>query len=459
MIRLLLAELRREWRAWVGLFIAVFVTGALLSLSFGVYLGAISAGEAGRDVVSTATAVSWLNGISGVVVLSSSAVLTVTRYYRRFALWRLAGFTPRQVRWSALIQITVVALVAATASLPVSIPLLEPAFDVLNHFDGVPDAARAAMVPSVAWILASVGGTVAVTVLGASRAIRRAGRAEPIAALRETDAAPAAGAWRRLGWMRWTLAGLSAGVLVLALWLTAITPAPENLSSIFLLGPSATGLVVSLAPVILPGVLGLWTRVVPDRLSAAWFLARTHAEHRLTMNVSTVSPIVSAALLVGSIFALNDVALKVIFRGDPEGARDALAGSDWVAIISLIAGPIILAATGATVTVMASNRSRNRDLALVTTAGGTKATAVLTALFESVIYAGTALVISVGTIVLLATVTTLVASFNAPGIGLEFTVLPTLLICGFGFLLLAVATTAPILSAGRRSPLRALSDD
>jgi putative ABC transport system permease protein len=150
--------------------------------------------------------------VAGLVIANTFQVLVAQRT-RMLALLRCVGAVRSQVRRSVLLEASILGLAASVVGTLLGTGLVQVALWFMQAAD-LPFPVPAAVVPTVASVVAPLAVGVLVTVLAALTPARVATRVAPIAALRPTDA-PAAGS--RAGRFRlvvsWLLVG--GGVLLL----------------------------------------------------------------------------------------------------------------------------------------------------------------------------------------------------------------------------------------------------
>jgi putative ABC transport system permease protein len=392
-------------------------------------------GDDGRNLSSATALITGFNGVTAVVLISSVSTLTVALQRRSHALWQLVGVSPLRVGGIVLGQVVVLSALCGTAGVLVAVPLAQPAFELLSStFDGMGAHGYRASFPLAA-ALWTVGIVVAVSLAGSLRGAIRAARVRPIEGLHDTE-------WKqaRMGWLRWVMLGviLVAGTPIVAS--IAFLPEDSSMGAIPLVGPLLTGVFAVFSPVLLPLIVRGWTAVVPARWSVSWFLARANALHKLSVSTSVVSPILTAAALVGGLlssFATMGNAILIELGRRP-------ADPPLAEMIILLGGPVVLAAIGASMTVAMSGRSRSRDLALLAVAGGTRGSAILASVFESLIYAVTAALGAMLVILAQAGLSVALLSVWISGVYASFEFGPVLLVSAAGLVLVAGATVGPV---------------
>jgi putative ABC transport system permease protein len=441
---LLVAELRAHWRLWWAAAAAILAAAIVAALDASlVATAATVGGRRGSDLASANSLIIMFNGVTAIVVVSSVSTLAVALQRRQHALWQLVGVTPRRVSGIVLGQVAVLGMFCAVAGILVSVPLRQPVFDLLVSTMGwvASDAGRRAELPLAAtcWTVAIV---VVVTIAGALRGARRAANVRAIEALHDDEHRQ-----RRMGWGRWIVVGVCVAAGVPITLSLALDPGDATVSTVPLLGPVLAGLFSALAPILIPVIMRVWTAVIPARWSVSWYLARASAQHRLSMSTSIVTPILTAAALVGGLFTtLQTMSNAMTIRSGHHVAGDA----DLTTMVLLLGGPVLLAAVGAAATISMSGGQRARDLALLSATGATRGTCVLAALFEGLIYAGTALVGAFLVMLGQGLLSAVLLSGYAPGTTPSFALGPTALVCACGLLLIVPAVTLPVIHRSHR---------
>jgi len=447
--RLIFSDLLANAGLWGG----VLAVAAAAAASLSVAAGLIATGI-GLPLLQTlalavlGSAVVLLTVIAALVVLGSVTRLTVTLQRRGYALWQLVGMNPAAVAAVVRVQLTLVALVGGALGCAVAAPFVPPfllfgltgsaGLDGITARFGVTSAAIVVLLVAVVVLVSSLGAT------------RRAARTRPIEALREPQ--------RQEGRMtvpRWIVAGLLvvvAGSMVVSLGGGDLA---RGGSQVLLIGPLVTAAVATTGPALFPAVLRLWTRVVPERVSASWFLARNDAAYEASRSAATTSALVVTIALPGSIYA------GFFTFGNAVTVATGVPASSLApqAFLLLLGGPLLLSLTGAAATIAMANRARERQSALVRAAGGTPGLVLLAAVWEAVIQVGTALIVSL--LIMAVTGVAEAAALNAvaPGTAPEFGIGAAASALAVSAVLVLAATTLPALLGSRRSVREVLAAD
>ncbi|MEG0015044.1 MAG: ABC transporter permease [Gordonibacter sp.] len=443
MIRLVFCDLRDHAATWAGAFAIAVACGYLggwvasLTATFSIYP---------RLQGLTLTMLPF-SLIAAVAVLVPAANLTVSAQRRSYALWQLAGVSPRRVGVVVLTQLAVVAVLGAACGTLVEAATFAPLFPGVfsspfyQPIDRVVLDAGLPLMP-VVWLV--VAG---VFLLGGLRGARSAAATPPLAALRDPEPKH-----RGMTWLRMLLfAGLATGACGLAWYLLSSEPEAAMDSSLFL-PLLAVAVLVPVAPLVFSALLGAWTSVVPQARWNAWYLARRMARNGLASSTSVEAPImVGVGLLVG-IFSLSNVLGVYAQQRGMVGWSTSL---DWTSTLLLLGGPVLLCAVGAAVGVVMTSRSRTRDVALLIASGARPATLVASAACEAFIHAITATLAGVGAAVASnAVVAVAVGGMPLFG-GLAFG--EGLVVALVGFALVLVATLVPTWAALNREAATVLA--
>ncbi|HEY0249559.1 MAG TPA: FtsX-like permease family protein [Gryllotalpicola sp.] len=442
MPRLIFADLIANARIWLGAFVVILATAFVAAVAAGfIATGNAAGGEAQIGFGSIGGVVIAFTSIAALIVVSSVANLTVALQQRAYALWQLVGMRPALVGWVVIGQLLIVAVAGSLAGCLVATPFLpsiartlfttwEAIGRVPMRFDGA----------AVAWVTV---GIVAVALLSGSRGARRAARVPPIEALREPDPPR-----MRAGWLRWIVAlAALGGVTAICLPLrdesfTAIS------SEALILTPLFSAPLAALGPLLFPAALRAWSALVPGQMSASWFLARHSAAYRLNQSSAAIGPLMVAISLAGGLYTAT---LIVAEAGHARGI-DGNYSIPWRGAVIILGGPLLLSGLAAAATVFMSGRAREREFALIQSAGATNPAIATMSVWEAVIYAATAAVLAAVT--MLAGAAVLASALAVP---LTVAVAPAAGVAGGGLVLLLAATLLPALATLRRSVPRSLA--
>lgn len=445
MIRLIVSDLIAHARVWAGVLAVTTVTGFVGAIAAGlIETGNVHGGRVQEGLASTSAAVIMFTTVTALIVLSSTASLTVALHQRSYALWQLVGVRPALVALVVLTQLVIVgalgSLVGCVAAIPLFAPLFTWAFREWPNMQGI-----SLHLGNIS-VLAVAAAIAVVVLLGGLRSARHASRTRPIEALRDPEPPRVT-----MGWFRVILTALIlGGVLALALNLDGSASLSAFSGQAILLTPLIAAGLAAAGPLVFPLVLHAWTSLLPTNASASWFLARNSARYRLSHSNAAIGPLMVAIALAGGLYtvaATIDVALA---------GRDGTTSSTDLApegVVILLGGPLLLSAVAAASTVFMSGHAREREFALVQAAGSTQAAIILTAVWEAVIYTVTAAILGTAATVIGGFVIAGALSLAVPVV--SYTTLG--IIAGGGFVLLFASTVAPTAAALRHDIPRTLA--
>ncbi len=445
MIRLVLSDLAGHARVWLGTLAVTIAAGFVAAIAAGlIETGAFHGGRVQEGLGSTSSAVIAFTAVTALIVLSSTANLTVALQQRGYALWQLVGIRPALVGLVVLAQLGIVgilgALIGCLIAMPVFGPLFTWAFREWEHMRGI------SLHLGIVSVLAVTAAIAVIVLLGGLRGARRAGRTPPIEALRDPEPPRV-----RMGWLRLLLTAATLIAIVgIAASLNGASFSQISGQSI-LLTPLIAAVLAAAGPIVFPLVLRAWTALLPARASASWFLARNSARYRLSHSSAAISPLMVAIALTAGLYTTG-ATLNAAYAAQTGSSEDygTLAPEG---VVILLGGPLLLSAVAAAATVFMSGHARERELALVQAAGSTRAAIVLTAIWEALIYAVTAVLL--GTAATVAGGLIVAAALALPFPSVSFA--PLGLIAGGGLLLILAATVAPTAAALRHEIPRTLA--
>jgi putative ABC transport system permease protein len=447
-LRLILSDLRQNAGIWIGALVVSAATAAAAAIAAGMLetgfavIGAGTPTELLRagGLATLASLVVVLTIVAVTAVLGSVTRLTIDLQRRGYALWQLVGVPSRTVTAVVRLQLAVVALVGSTIGCLVVAPFV-PAFlhFGLSESDGLRDLdERFGPTSAVSVVLA----VTVVVVLSSLRPSRRAGLVRPIEVLREPESIRTRTTWTR--WAASAVALLLAGLLTSSI----VDAGVRTGGQVLLIGPLVTAACTAIGPVVFPATLRAWTAVVPAHRSASWFLARNAAAFSVDRSSATVSALVITIALPGSLFAGFDTLGDAVHRttGSSSGG-----GLDVQSVLLMLGGPLLVSLFGAAATVLMAGRTREQEAALVEAAGGSRATVLARAAWESVILVGTAVLVAAVVLVLTACGQAVALAVTVPGtqpqLGLQ-AALPAALV---SLVLMVAAGTIPLVTGRRRS--------
>ena len=425
--RLVVADLVASWRTWLGSFLVLFLSGVVALVCAGDVSTARAMGdtEQAAALMNHAKIYSAMNGlvvVGGVGVLVGYAVrLQRTRH----ALWQFAGLTPRTIATVVLAQVATVSLLAFLAASVAVVPVLDLLLNGLSRpVRADPDAPLVSIVlspgPVAVAALVHVGAALASTVVAA----RRAGRTPALVAVRAPLDEPV-----RPGAVRLVATGLT-GVLAIGAYVGHLL-GDGGVTGLF---PVAfIALFAAAAPWLTGPAMRLWTAALPTGVGTIWFVARRNALHSVARSQAAVALIAIAAALgafTGTIGVWDD--LRVLAQG-----------------LALFGVPVVVVLLTAGTTIFMGTSERRRESAALVVAGMTWRAVVVAAAIE-------ALVVTV-TAGLVATVLALPATVVPfPGQQALDSLRPLPWVLLVGFVLVAVLSITPVLSARRRPIVREL---
>jgi hypothetical protein len=161
--------------------------------------------------------------------------------------------------------------------------------------------------------------------------------------------------------------GIAIALLVLAATMTRMDAAVNVALYGGVLGIVAVNIG---GPVIVVGLVSAWTRLLPEHVSASWFLARKTLLAATARTVATVGSISVAVFLFTAIFSL-----QTAIGG----------GTDINGFVLLVGFPLAISVSGSVVLVFMAGQQREREIHLAELAGATPAQQRRQALFEAVI--------------------------------------------------------------------------
>lgn len=430
MIRLIFGDLATRARIWMGVVIVTTTTGGIGAVSAGlIETGNHYGGDIQDDLSGASTLLIVLSTATALIVLRSTADLTVALQQRSYALWQLAGLSPFRVASIVLTQLAIVGTLGAVLGWLLIRACSTPVFGWLLGPLELTSEITVRM--SGSGLTAIVIGQAAVVTLGGLRSALKASRTSPIEALRSAEATTVSFGWGK----SLLLIALIGAAIALALSLLRGDFQTITDNSVLLVPLIAAVLAVA-APIVFRPVLTFWTRLVPAKFSATWYLARNSAAYRLGQSTASITPLMIAIALVGGLFTTT---------ASLSAAVDEHRALSLGVVAIMIGGPLLVAGIGAMATVFMSGYARERESALIQAAGTTAYVVVLTAVWEALIYTLTAAILAIAAIVLGAIVL-------ARGLGLGFPVISLSSIAvasAGGFVLLLAATLIPTLIALR----------
>ena len=456
MIRVALITLRADWRLWVGPLIVTSSTGALISLvaTYWVSMGTAQAsgvlaslGRTLDEVRSTSYVLYIVIALSVAVVLSSNTVVTIRAQRHTLATLRLAGARPRQIHRSMILQVLVVALIGSTVGFLLALPFAQSTTDVLVRMSTRSDAQITATA-NVVVFLATVLCTLVVCWVAALRPARIASKSPAVAAVRAEPEAT-----RRMGVARWVGFGFATvtflmvliGAVASVFYVTSLSEAfAAGSSNAITLGLALIAMTGFIAPALLPLLIRTWTGAVPGGASPSWYLARQSALHRFALSSTTIVPLLIGFSLFGVIFgsvATWSAALDLSELSEPLNTLDTYVILTPVALITGIGSITNLFMTG---------RGRERELALVRTAGATPSTIRRQVAWEALIYVVTAMIVALVVTALTVLVQSVTFALSGGPFAPRIDLLQLAILVPIAYIAMLIVVAIPARSASHR---------
>ncbi len=445
MIRLIISDLIVHARIWLGVLAVTIAAGFVGAIAAGLLeTGAFHGGAVNDGLSSTSSAVIMFTALTALIVLSSTATLTISLQVRSYALWQLVGVRPVLVSLVVLTQLGIIGVVGGLLGSLFAIPVFPALFTwVFREWSGMQGISLHLGIGSAFAVTAAITLTV---LFGGLRSARRAGRTPPVEALREPEPSQT-----RMGWVRVLLAVATLGaVIALVLNLDGSASMSAFSGQAVLLTPLIAAVLASTGPILFPLVLRGWTALIPARVSATWFLARNSARYRLSRSSAAISPLMVAIALTGGLYttAATTAAAETIRTGADAGFELAQEG-----VVILLGGPLLLSAVASAATVFMSGHAREREFALIQAVGSTPHSIVLAAIWEAVVYTVTAVILGSAATIIGGVIVADALSLAGPSVSF-----PALgLIAGGGLVLLLAATVMPTAAALRTEIPRTLA--
>ncbi|ADB32513.1 protein of unknown function DUF214 [Kribbella flavida DSM 17836] len=256
----------------------------------------VTVNVSGQDVSGLQAVLSMVGAICGFItifVIASTFAFAVASRRREIGLLRLVGATPRQIRRMVLGEALVVAFAAALTG-AVLAQLLTP---LLLAKASYTELAPVKLEPASPWVPLAIAMTIglAVAMLGARSAARRAGRIGPIDALREAALEPP-----RLGPVRIVFGVLFlAGAIVL---LALIQPGTgEAVIPLAMFTPMLLVVALTLlGPLVVPWVSRLLALPLVAWTQVSGRLARSNVVAAPRRTASLAAPILAISGIAGS---------------------------------------------------------------------------------------------------------------------------------------------------------------
>lgn len=444
MIALVISDLRANTRVWIG----ILLVAAAASFAAGIGAGLLETanaydGNTRQSLQNASSPVLIFSGFTALVVLSSTANLTVSLQRRSYALWQILNVRPILVALVVEAQLALIALVGAAVGTVAALFAFDSVFDFLfaSWNFSTPIQPQASEPALLAVILAIVG----VVVLSGLRGARNAALTSPLQALTEPEPPRI-----RMTWIRYLLTALAMASTYGLVSMMATGDIQTVTSTSILIAPAIVMIFAAAGPLLLPLTLRAWTWILPARASTAWYLARHAARYRVTQSTATISPLLVGIGLTGGIYTCIAILAEYVRRQSGDASGYVLEPGQAV---MLLGGPLLIAGIGAAVTVFMSGGARQREVALLQAAGSSPRQITIAAILEALIYAVTAAILALITIIITAIIVS--SSLGMPLTSIHW---PSIaIVTVFGFALILIAALSPTVSALRQDVARTLA--
>ena len=395
MRRIVTAELRDSWSAWLGVSLGFVMTGFGLTLAALVLQSALAARESIPPMEADAYAIIAgsnlvLSTVVGLSLVGAATSLVIDSRRGAVARLALAGATPARVTGSLLAQLGAVAAACALIADVLAWAALRPALDFLQRERGSESAGMAvAGVVEPSTVIAVNLLWVLVAVVGGYRQALLASRIPPVEALRRSQGAQGP---RRREVGRWARAAIAALVAVgmfaavPALTANRTTETFTQIMQLNLFGLVVVGwLFTELMPTIVRPLTAVWTALVPG--GASWLIARATVLARAERLARSVTPVMFTVGLTFGVIGLP-ATYNAIFAANGVNVKLEHVGADTFLVN--VGMPLAIALCGSVGTLVMMSRQRAAELALLGIAGATPAQRSQAATLEAVIITGTA---------------------------------------------------------------------
>ncbi|WP_285106417.1 FtsX-like permease family protein [Promicromonospora sp. MEB111] len=366
-VALLWSDLVEDRRVWTGTFGVLVAAGLAAGIPATLIETAWRLQATERLALLAITGTVIVLTLVSVLAVLASAVRTVIELRRqRLALWALVGMVPAQTARLLLVEVAIVAVLATAVGTAAAVAVCPAVVRFLLHGSSGLDTTR----PTLSWVSAALAAACAVlvAVVAAVPLVRRASQTAPLALLRRS---------RRHDVRTWSR--VAVGVSLTAVAVSMMLAIPRSLATgaaqAVLIGPVLVAATSVTSALFAPGFVRSWTRLVPDRLSLSWALARAAVVD---------DPYRSSAAITAFLVAIG---LPWTFLAGQQTVAAATGGGsgDPRPLAILLGGPTVLAVTGAAAGLLMASRVRERDRALLTVAGAGRAFSTRVALFETLI--------------------------------------------------------------------------
>lgn len=400
MRKLLRAELRHSWPAWLGVSIVFFTLSLVFGLSAMIMVSGFAAVSDGvmtlqASVEFTLTPITnfFLGGLVGIGVVSAAVRMVVDSRRASLARLSLSGATPGQVFRLVMGQLAVVTLVCALAADVMSVVALDPALAwlTMSRAESGEIVPKPEPVFDITLLIVVNLATVGFALLTGMSQARRASRIPPVEALREAESGQ-----QKSGLVRPILGGVLGIVATAALF--AILPGlyelrgKETASDVMLFAMAAlltTALALGALAPLYTGVLArAWTALIPIK-SATWQIARRNISRRGARFARSVTPVMfTVAMMMGMTIIMPTIAATTRAAGHEE---IVLASAGLVSVLTVIGPALTISLAGSVGSLLMMSKQRDAELALVGVLGATPQQRHLLPTLEALIIGITAL--------------------------------------------------------------------
>ena len=400
MTRYTLRALAAQWRAWSGTVVVLAFAAVLVDVCLAhrmtvtrpdVVAAARDAGVSPRELAVPGVSMYFYSAMVAIPVVAVVGQSCVQALRTSWARWRLAGALPRQVLASVVATVAVLGAVACVPGILVGLAVDQPFAEVLTRM-AAQRMGRIEVAQTPATAALTVVSVVGIAVIGAIGPARSAVRTPATEAVRTASPVPVR---RRMGVVRWVLAG--AWALVCAVQLLAallvrpgksIDGLPDGGGQAMLAALLLAVLVVLLAPALIPGLLRAWSAPL-TRLGGPCMIARRSALWRSSLAASAIA-LLSLAFSFAAVLVTNLEVARAVIRAAHLHA--VFNQTDSLVLASILGAMALL---GAIAVVAMASRSRQREIAVLRCAGTTIGRVRAQVVIEAGLYVGTALIISI----------------------------------------------------------------
>ena len=398
MPKVIAAELRDSWPAWLGVSLGFVMTGFSLALAALIVQSALSA----RELIPAMEAEAYtiiggsnlvLSTVVGLSVVGSATALVVESRRGALARLALAGATPAGVVGSMLSQLAGVALAAAVMGDLLAALALRPTLDYLQLERGAEGAGipvpgvielPTLLTVNLLWVL--------VVLVGGYRQARRASRIAPVEALRQSQSGQQ-GRRRDVG--RWVRAGLAFTIVVgMFVSVPAMTASRTSETFTQIMQLNLFGLVVigwlfaELMPTIVRPLTAWWTAPVPG--GSTWWIARATVLARSVRLARSVTPVMFTVGLAFGVIGLPATFNAIFAANGVDVQLEHVGAETFLVNLGL---PLAIAMCGSVGSLVMMSRQRSAELALLGIAGATVGQRSTAAALEALIMTGTAAIL------------------------------------------------------------------